>query len=186
MSAQPEAARLTWAEYLRFLQAFAGDERFELDRGRVVLMSGGSERHDLMTTSIYARLLAAVQGGPCRVFIHNRLLRTGPDQGIHPDLLVRCTAAADALFETDARIVVEVLSPSNGPADRTARLFACQGLPSAELIVFADQERRVLILHERAPQGWSERQFGEGVAHAGATDVDLTGLWSEVDGLAST
>jgi len=186
MSAQPEVARLTWAEYLRFLQAFAGDERFELDGGRVVLMPGGSERHDLMATSIYGRLLATVTGGPCRVFIHNRLLRTGPNQGFYPDLLVRCGPAADPLFETDARIVVELLSPSNGPADRTARLFSYQGLPSAELIVFVDQERRVFTLHERTPHGWSERQFGEGVGHAGGTDVDLTGLWSEMDGLAST
>src|SRR5664279_3499741 len=101
MSAQPEGQRLTWAEFLKFEAAYAGDERFELDHGRVVMMSGGTEQHDLLVLALYRSLYEPLQ--PCRVFVHNRKVRTAESSGFYPDLLVRCGVAADELYENDAR-----------------------------------------------------------------------------------
>jgi hypothetical protein len=53
VSAQTEdRGGLTFEEFLRFEAAYAGDERFELQGGTVVMMSGGGERHDLMVMAL--------------------------------------------------------------------------------------------------------------------------------------
>lgn len=188
MSAQiDDGAGLSFEEFLRFEAAYGGDERFELQGGTVVMMSGGSERHDLMVMALFRVIDPAFAGGPCRVFVHNRKLRTSDRDGWYPDLLVRCGEAADRLYETDARIVVEVLSPSNDPRDRTARLYAYQSLRSVKMILFVDAERRVVTLHERTAEGfWGERQvFDATVEVAGTAQVavlDVGALWRDVDG----
>jgi hypothetical protein len=119
--AHAEPVLLSWAEYVKFEEVYEG-RRHELVRGRVRLMAGASERHDLTVQAIYDQLRPALRGGPCRVFVRNRKIRTGSDTGYYPDLLVRCGTAADRLFEDDARLIVEVLSPSNDPTDVTERL----------------------------------------------------------------
>jgi Uma2 family endonuclease len=145
---------LTFEEFLRFEAAYAGDERFELRGGTVVMMSGGSERHDLMVMALFRVIDPAFNGGPCRVFVHNRGLRTSDQDGWYPDLLVRCGPAAHRRYETDARIVVEVLSPCHDPRDRIARLYAYQSLRSIETILFVDPNRRVAMVHERTAEGF--------------------------------
>lgn len=187
MSAQTEdRGGLTFEEFLRFEAAYAGDERFELQGGTVVMMSGGSERHDLMVMALFRLIDPAFSGGPCRIFVHNRKLRTSDKDGWYPDLLVRCGPAAHRLYETDARVVVEVLSPSNDPRDRTARLYAYQSLRSVEIILFVDPERRVATVHQRTAEGfWGERQIATGqVQLAGSAHVaslDFGDLWRHVE-----
>ena len=187
MNAQTEGGTgLTFEEFLRFEAAYAGDERFELQGGTVVMMSGGSERHDLMVVALFRVIDPAFAGGPCRVFVHNRKIRTSDKDGWYPDLLVRCGTAADRLYETDARIVVEVLSPSNDPRDRTARLYAYQSLRSVETILFVDPERRVATVHQRTPEGfWGERQITDGqvqlAGSAQVTTLDFATLWQQLD-----
>lgn len=101
---------LTFEEFLTFEAAYAGDERFELRGGTVVLTAGGTERHDLMVMTLFRAIDPGFTAGPCRVFVHNRKIRTSEKDGWYPDLLVRCGPTAHPLYETDARIVVEVLS----------------------------------------------------------------------------
>ena len=148
--------RLSWEEFLRFQQAYDGNERFVWDEGHVVLvMTGGTERHDLVVMALAGQLQAAFRGGPCHVFAHNRQVKT-PSRSYYPDVLVRCGRAADPYYEDDARLIIEVLSPSNKPADRTKMLFDYQGLPSIEAILFVDTRRRIITIHERTSSGWTE------------------------------
>ena len=96
---------------------------------------------------------------------------------------VRCGSRADAQYETDATIVVEVWSPSNDALARTAKLYAYQTLRSVELILFVDPERMVATVHERTAEGiWGERQIGAtGTLPLGdGTEIDFAGLWADV------
>jgi Uma2 family endonuclease len=177
---------LTWDEYVKFEELYEGRRR-ELVAGRVRLMAGASERHDLTVQAIYDQLRPALRGGPCRVFVQNRKVRTGTATGYYPDLLVRCGKAADRLFEDDARFVVEVLSPSNDPADITERLYAYQQLRSIEQILFVDHLGRFVTVHERTGLGWSERRVSSGLQQLGpATAIDWSQVWAEVDIEATT
>jgi len=187
MSAQAdEPIRLTWDEYVRSEELRHGGRRRELVDGTVLVMTGASERHDLTAQAIYDVLRPVLKGTPCRVFLQNRKLRTADDTGYYPDLLVRCGTAADRLFETDARLVVEVVSPSNDAAALTERLYAYQSLPSVELILFVFHQRRFVTVHRRKGDDWTERQLFDGVIQVVGTDLDIGGLWTDVDADATT
>lgn len=92
--------------------------RHELVAGRVYVMAGGSERHDVLVNAVSDALRPGARTKGCRTFASNRLLRTRADSAYYPDFLVACRPAADAHFEADADLVVEVLSPSTGDRDR--------------------------------------------------------------------
>ena len=178
-------ARLTWEEFLHFQQAYRGDERFAWEEGLVVtVMTGGTERHDLTVMALVGQLRAALSGGPCRVFAHNRQVKTRR-RSYYPDVVVRCGRATDPLFEDDARLIVEVLSPSNMPAERTRMLFDYQELPSIEVVVFVDTRRRVVTVHEKTPEGWTERTTKDGRLENGLITLNFAEMWAEVDAASS-
>jgi Uma2 family endonuclease len=182
MSAQTEdGGRLTWGEFLRFQQAYTGEERFVWDDGHVVLaMTGGTERHDLVVMTLARLLMNAYEGTPCEVFAHNRQIKTAR-RSYYPDVLVRCGKAVDPLYETDARFLIEILSPSNGPAERTQMLFDYQTVPSVEVILLVDTRRRVVTVHRREDKGWTESEIRGGEVFLGALIVDFDRLWVDVD-----
>jgi Uma2 family endonuclease len=184
VTAQAEHAngdRLTWAEFLRFQQAYDGDERFVWDEGRVVLaMTGGTERHDLTVMGLVRALDAAFRSGPCRVFAHNRQIKTAR-RSYYPDVLVRCGPAAHPLYEDDARFVIEVLSPTTTAGERTRMLFDYQALPSIEAILFIDTKRRLITVHEKTTEGWTESATKQGVVVLGPASIHFEHLWDQVD-----
>jgi Uma2 family endonuclease len=187
MSAQPfdEAAevRVSWEEFLRFQQAYTGPERMDWDNGLIVrAMTGGSERHDLVVMALIEQLFRVLPER-CVVFAHNRQVKTPSQRSYHPDLLVRCGKAAHQLYEEDARLIVEVLSPSNGPAEQTAKLYAYQQLPSIEAIFFVNTVRRIVTVHRKHPDGsgWMESQTRDGAISSGGITLDFGAMWSWVD-----
>ena len=185
MTAQPDDVRLSWEEFLRFQQAYRGDEKFAWDEGRVVsVMTGGTERHDLVVMALVGQLRASLAGGPCRVFAHNRQVKTRR-RSYYPDVIVRCGKAADPLFEDRARLIVEVLSPSNTPSGRTEMLFDYQELPSIEVIVFIDTIHRLVTVHQKGRYGWTESVTKDGQVENGLITLDFADMWAEVDEASS-
>ena len=186
MSAQTSGAqddvRVSWEDFLRFQQAYSGDERLIWDQGRIVVaMTGGTERHDLTIAAFNDRLRATYRGSNCHVFTHNRQLKT-EKRSYYPDVLVRCGDAAHPLYDHDARFVIEVLSPSNKPANRTEMLYDYQTLPSIEMIVFVDTRVRTATIHQKGEAGvWTERATRNGTLTLGDAVIDLAQLWVEVD-----
>ena len=187
MSAQPfdefAEVRVSWEEFLRFQQAYVGSEKVIWDDGRIVLaMTGGSERHDLVVMALATQIDAALSDGRCAVFAHNRQIKTGR-RSYYPDLLVRCGRAAHPLFEDDAWLIVEVLSPSNTPAQQTAMLYAYQELPSIEAILFVDTARRVITVHHKHPDDpqWTETQTHAGTVTVKDLVLDFEAMWTRVD-----
>jgi Uma2 family endonuclease len=144
-------------------------------------MTRGTERHDLVVMALVDRLRAAFRpGGPCRVFAHNRQVKT-QRRSYHPDVLVRCGPAADPYYEDDARLIIEVLSPSNKPADRTRMLFDYQELTSVEAILFVDTRRRQVTIHAKEQGTWTERATRDGAFTLGPLTIDFAAMWVEVD-----
>lgn len=184
MSAWPdEPIRLTLPEYLRFQEI--SEARHELVRGEVRLMSGDTERHDLAAQLVNAEFFAAYRRTGCRVFTHNRkLLIPAKATVYYPDVFVTCARSAHRLYETDANIVVEVVSPSNSPQELTEKLFDYQTLASIEVIVYLDPDKRVLTIHRRQESGWTERQAATGSVTLGEAKLDIGSLFAEVDATA--
>jgi Uma2 family endonuclease len=68
--------------------------RHEYVGGMVYAMVGTTKRHNRIAGNVYARLLAAARGGPCRVYMETIKLRV-EDVIYYPDVMVACGAEDD-------------------------------------------------------------------------------------------
>lgn len=99
------------------------DERWELEDGVPVMMSGGTRRHARVGGNIFATLHAKLRGSGCEPFNSDMLVRTGIVSARAPDVAIYCDSR-DIAGDPDERtmafpsVVFEVLSPS--PSATTA------------------------------------------------------------------
>jgi len=184
-TASEELPHYTLEQYLAVEEA--SQVRHEFVGGRIYAMSGGTERHDLLTGLIYEVLAAAARREGCRPFIANRQARVGSAH-YYPDVMIVCARSAERLYETDASLIVEVSSRSTVDTDRREKASAYATLPGLSLYVLVDPERRRIEVAQRRSDGdllW--RVFGpEGVVPTryGALDVDA--LYDALDATAIT
>lgn len=116
----------------------------------------------------------------------NRLVRVGPS-GYYPDVLVVCGPAEHRLYEADATLVVEVLSPSTQDTDRREKAIGYATLPSLRTYVLADPDRRRLEVASVRDGQLTWRAFGASdvvPTDDGVLDVDR--VYDQVDASATT
>jgi Uma2 family endonuclease len=94
----------------RFLAWVQGrEERYELDRGRVIMMTGGSRAHGALTARLDPDQFAVLPEFGVDL---------GPDSIRSPDVVVDAAGeASDDLKATAPALIVEVLSPSSERID---------------------------------------------------------------------
>jgi Uma2 family endonuclease len=178
-------APLTFEDFCA--QEATSDRRHEFVGGRVYAMAGGSERHDLAAGLCFEALAPAARAAGCRPFTANRLVRTASNAGYYPDVLVACGRAAHRLYEEDAVVVIEVLSPSTTDIDRREKAHAYAGLPSFEQLLLVDPDRRRVEVATLAQGGLRWEAYGAAdvvTTRFGVLDVDA--LYDELDRVAST
>ena len=135
--------------------AFRPPERYELVAGRLVMMAGGSENHDLVGINAATSLSQRLRGGPCRV--HGSNLKVRSARAImYPDAFVRCgPAVGGRAVVDDPVVVIEVLSPTAQQADLTRKRWAFQDIPTLRAILFvAAGEPRVELSVRGAGGAW--------------------------------
>ena len=163
------------------------ERRHEFVGGRVYLMAGGSERHDLAAGLAFAALATGAFAQGCRPFTSNRLLRT--DQAAYyPDVMVVCGPAADRHYEDDAALIIEVRSPSTADVDRREKAIAYLRLPSIGLYLLLDPDAPRIEVAQRLPNGqidWSV--YGPGtVVPTRYGDLDIDALYAQLAAAATT
>ena len=180
-----ELPSIGFEEFVRLEQD--SPRRHEFVGGRVYVMAGGTERHDLAAGLTYERLAPGARRQGCRAFTANRLLRAG-DATYYPDVFVVCGRAANRLYETDATVVVEVLSPSTADVDRREKLAAYRQLPSLELYVLLDpQSPRLEVVHLTRDGQLRWEVFGPGsVLPTRCGDLDIDDVYATLDRSATT
>jgi Uma2 family endonuclease len=157
VSIAEELPAISFDEFLRLEQL--ADRRHEYVGGRVYVMAGGSERHDLVAGLVYEALAPGARAEGCRPFIANRMLRAG-ESAYYPDVMIVCGPAADRLYETDATVIVEVSSPSTEATDRREKAAAYASLPGLGLYLLVDPDRRRLEVAQRRDGGLVWQVFG--------------------------
>jgi Uma2 family endonuclease len=95
-----ELPSATFEEFL--LAEERAQRRHEFVGGRVYVMAGGTERHDLAAGLVYEALAPGARAAGCRPFMANRMLRAG-ESAYYPDVFVVCGPAADRLYESMPR-----------------------------------------------------------------------------------
>ncbi|MBC7374221.1 MAG: Uma2 family endonuclease, partial [Frankiales bacterium] len=128
---------VTFADYLALDKV--ADVRHEWAAGRVYAMSGGSERHGLLSGLLSSALADGARTAGCRPFQQGRRLRAGL-VSYYPDVMV-VGPAGDDQFETDASLMIEVLSPSTRDVDRREKATSYATLASLRQYVLVDPDR---------------------------------------------
>jgi len=112
----------TVEEYLAREQAM--DRRCEFVDGVIYAMTGGTDRHNIISMNAAFRLRAQMSS-PCQVFQQGFKVRVRTDFGearYYPDVFVGCDETdRDPLFRERPCVIVEVLSPSTEENDRRGK-----------------------------------------------------------------
>ncbi|QZA81092.1 Uma2 family endonuclease [Deefgea piscis] len=130
-------------------------ERHEYYDGLVYAMTGGTLTHNILAMNLLVRLMAHLQGSPCRAFINDvRLQIESADCYFYPDLLVHCAETAKSSSTVNsAKVVVEVLSASTSNYDQGKKFTVYRQLESLQEYVLIDSEMKSVRVYRRADQG---------------------------------
>lgn len=174
---------VTFADYLQLDEA--SEVRHEWVGGRVYAMSGGSERHGLMSNLISAALTPGALVAGCRPFQEGRRLYADR-AAYYPDVLVVCGRRVDEQHENDANLIVEVLSPSTRGVDKREKATAYASLPGLEQYILVDPDRMHVEVAEPTAEGWRWTSYGpEGVVFTPYGPLNLDQLYAAVDAVAT-
>lgn len=173
---------LTWDE--------SQTQRHEYVDGEVVAMAGVEARHATITGNAYIALRQHLRGTPCRVFATDVKLQVeAANAYFYPDVFVTCTEAdrARPRIKQEARLLIEVLSPSTAAYDRGEKFARYRQLPSLQELVFIDPETRRSDVFRRGDAGlWVLHAFeGEQTLALASVDLQISPaeLFADVDEL---
>lgn len=160
--------------------------RSEWVAGRVYVMAGGTERHDLAAGALYRRLADAADVDGCRAFTHNRLVRLG-EAAYAPDVFTVCPSDVQphVQYERDLTVVVEVTSPSSETTDRREKPAVYATASSFRVYAIVDPDRRRIEVARRDVEGhlrWDVFTSGHVIPELG--DLDVEAFYDEIDARA--
>jgi Uma2 family endonuclease len=155
---------LTVQEYVEMEET--ASVRYEYVGGMAYAMVGATKWHSRITGNVYARLLAAARGCPCRVYVQAVKLRV-EDVIYYPDVMVACGPEGedeDPLIEEAPCLVVEVASPSTESIDRREKMLAYRSIPTLRAYLIVAQDDRRVERYWRDEKGeWHQGEAaGEG------------------------
>jgi Uma2 family endonuclease len=164
----PQSSPVSEEQYIARERA-ATDSKSEFLHGRIFAMSGGSPRHNLITSNVSGALRPAPRDRPCVVLSSDQRVCIEPT-GLYtyPDVTVVCGAVkVHPRFEDtllNPTLLVEVLSPSTEGYDRGAKFAHYRHIESLREVVLVSQVERVVEHYARNADGswrlttWTERQ----------------------------
>ena len=162
--------------------------RHEFVRGDVFAMAGASECHIVVTGNLFVALRAHLRGTPCRPLMTDMKLRVeAADCFFYPDLMVTCEPPSphNEFVKTDAKLVVEVLSPTTAAYDRGDKLASYRQLPSLLEYLLVDVDTRRCDLFRKQANGlWVLHPFEPNATvqlDSVALGISGDALWADVD-----
>jgi Uma2 family endonuclease len=153
MGAEPRAPtpRMTVEEFLAWAEGRRG--RHELVRGEVLAQAAVRAAHWEVKLTTHVALLAAIKAKalPCHVVPDGATVRIDEATAYEPDAMVYCgpKPPPSAMLVENPVIIVEVLSPSTGRADRGRKLADYFRLPSVAHYLIIDPDEVPVIHHQR-------------------------------------
>src|SRR5262249_29739347 len=136
--------RMDKPSFLTWVQEREG--RYELERGRVMMTTGGSRRHGIVTRGLAAALEKCLDGDQWTVLTSDFGVDLGADTVRYPDVVVDVASGApEDLTASSPVLVAEVLSPSSATYDLGDK--AADYLKSTTLVAY-------LVLAQDEAKAW--------------------------------
>ena len=143
---------------------FGTDKRFELHRGVIYMMAGGSEPHAWVQGNIFSWLRTQLRGTRCRPYGPDMAMRISEIDVRYPDISIYChqplrDALTQAKLLDNPTVVIEILSPSTAMFDQGTKLEEYQAVASIRTIAFVDTSNEMCRTVERTDTGWFDQTF---------------------------
>ena len=140
--------RMVKATFLTWVQE--REERYELEKGRVMMMTGGSRRHGIITRRLATALERCLDVHQWTVLTSDFGVDLGPSTIRYPDVVVDAAGGQlKDLTATAPTLVVEVTSPSSARDDLGPKADEYVQLPSlSAYLVFAHDAAKAWIWYE--------------------------------------
>ena len=160
-------AKIDKATFFRFA-ADHPEQRYELERGRIVQqMTGGTKRHGLVARRIAQLIEQQVDGARWTVAL-DRGVGVGAS-GRFPDVVVEpANEPLDSLATERPTIIVEVLSPSTTATDLNTKPGEYLAIPTLDAYIVAGQDEAAMMVWVRDANG-AFPQVGIEIAGLGET-----------------
>lgn len=159
---------LSYEEYLEFENA--AEERHIFWDGEIFAMSGASENHNTLETTLVVLLFNALSGRPCQPSTGNRRFRSPArnERAVYADAAVICGRPEhhpqDKNATSNPTIIFEVLSDSTEAFDRGKKYAYYRSFPSIRSVVLLSQhEKRIEHFHRvSGGDAWTITELGAG------------------------
>jgi Uma2 family endonuclease len=119
------------------------DIKYEYINGEVYAMAGAKRSHNLVAGNIFAALHYHLRGTPCRVFNSDMkvgILTATDDIFYYPDVHISCEKKGNEHYNTEPKLIIEVLSDSTERKDRVEKFYTYRKLASLEEYVLVAQD----------------------------------------------
>jgi len=140
------------------------DVKHQYINGDVYAMSGTSDAHNGIALNLAGYLNTHLRATTCRVFMESvkaRIQTVDNDQFFYPDIQVTCDETDnERYFKTQAKLIIEILSPSTERYDRAEKFYAYRQLESLQEYVLIAQDSHRVEVYRRRTQ-WELELYGE-------------------------
>jgi Uma2 family endonuclease len=138
--------------YLELEQS--SEVRHEFVDGEVLAMAGEKLQHNDIVANIIEALRPIARAKKCRLQFETVNLQVKSTRYRYPDVMVSCAPGDNPYFLENPCFIIEVLSESTQATDTGPKLDEYTRLPSLERYVMIEQDRRVVRIYRRTPEGW--------------------------------
>lgn len=147
--------------------------RHEYVDGNLFAMTGGTRRHNIISSNIFSAVRSHLKGSRCKAYINDVKVRIEATNSFYyPDVMVSCDQSSMASVVVDCPVfIAEVVSRSTASIDRREKLYAYRQLPSLREYMIVHQMRKQVELHRKNKDGaW------EILNHGPATEIMIESL----------
>ncbi len=175
MVALPDRILMSAEEYLAW--ELTQQERHEFWDGEVVLMAGGTKKHNRVSGNCFKVLDGLLVDRDCEVYITDVKVQVEANRKyFYPDVVVTCDGREhDTQMVQFPCLIVEVLSPSTEAVDRGAKFTYYRRFTTLREYVLIQMERPMVEVFCRNEMGkWVLTEYGMGDV------IDLESLGCQV------
>lgn len=156
-----EQSKISVTDYLE--GELVSDIKYEYSNGEVYAMAGAGRAHNIISMNLAGMLFDHLRGTPCRVYGSDMkvgILTETEDCFYYSDVQVSCEKATHDHYNSQPKLIIEVLSDSTERKDRSEKFHYYRKLTSLEEYILVAHDCPRVEIYRRS-QAWDLALFRE-------------------------